>query len=87
MGFLEHFTALPFLAQVVIVPTVFVALAFVKHIASQTLFINKNEPPLVFSWVPFVGSTIDYGMDPYKFFFRNRKRVSPHQCNRLEVLR
>ncbi|KAG9246643.1 cytochrome P450, family 51, subfamily A [Calycina marina] len=71
---LKQFTALPLLAQVVIVPTVFFGLAFVKHIVSQTLLVNKSEPPLVFSWVPFVGSTIDYGMDPFKFFFRNRKR-------------
>lgn len=30
---------------------------------------------MVFHIVPFIGSTITYGMDPYKFMFDNRKKV------------
>ena len=57
-------------------------LAFVATIALnvtyQALFraLNKTKPPLVFHWVPFIGSTIHYGMDPYGFFFSCREKVS-----------
>ena len=53
-----------------------IVLLFVLHILSQLVFRNKNEPPLVFSFVPFLGSTLEYGRDPYKFFFKNRQKVS-----------
>lgn len=37
---------------------------------------NKGtDPPVVFHWVPFIGSTITYGIDPYKFFFNSREKV------------
>ncbi|KAB8263605.1 cytochrome P450 [Aspergillus pseudonomiae] len=55
-------------------------LAFVAIIALnvtyQFLFrlLNKTRPPLVFHWVPFIGSTIHYGMDPYGFFFSCREK-------------
>jgi hypothetical protein len=51
-------------------------LAVVLNILKQLLFKNPNEPPLVFHWVPVLGNTITYGMDPYKFFFENRAKVS-----------
>nr|BDO47175.1 14-alpha sterol demethylase Cyp51A [Aspergillus lentulus]BDO47176.1 14-alpha sterol demethylase Cyp51A [Aspergillus lentulus]BDO47177.1 14-alpha sterol demethylase Cyp51A [Aspergillus lentulus] len=35
---------------------------------------NRTEPPMVFHWVPFLGNTISYGIDPYKFFFACRER-------------
>ncbi|KAL4785243.1 cytochrome P450 [Aspergillus varians] len=44
------------------------------NIASQLLFRNKNEPPMVFHWLPFVGNTITYGMNPYEFFFSCRQK-------------
>ncbi|KAK3644128.1 Lanosterol 14-alpha-demethylase [Elasticomyces elasticus] len=47
-------------------------LTILLNIAKQLLFRNPNEPPLVFHWLPFIGSTITYGMDPYTFFFTNR---------------
>ena len=53
----------------------FILLSIVHHVLRQLLFRNPNEPPIVFHWVPFVGSTIAYGMDPYKFFFACRKKV------------
>lgn len=37
---------------------------------------NKIQPPVVFHWIPFLGSTISYGIDPYKFFFDCREKVS-----------
>lgn len=50
-------------------------LAIVLNVLSQLLFKDPNEPPLVFHWVPFFGSTITYGIDPYKFFFTCREKV------------
>ena len=45
------------------------------NVLSQLLPKNPNEPPLVFHWVPFIGSTITYGIDPYQFFFSCRRKV------------
>jgi hypothetical protein len=53
----------------------FVVLAIVLNVLSQLLIRNPNEPPVVFHWVPFFGSTISYGIDPYKFFFSCREKV------------
>jgi sterol 14-demethylase len=47
----------------------------VLNVTRQLLFRNKNEPPTVFHWIPWLGSTVTYGMDPYKFFFTNREKV------------
>ncbi|KAE8147641.1 serine/threonine protein kinase chk2 [Aspergillus avenaceus] len=46
----------------------------VLNVLRQFLKKNPNEPPVVFHWFPFVGSTISYGMDPYKFFFNCRAK-------------
>jgi len=55
---------------------VFAALALLvlANIARQLLFRNPHEPPVVFHIVPWLGSTITYGMDPYKFFFACREK-------------
>lgn len=53
----------------------FLVLAVVLNVLSQLLFKNPNEPPVVFHWFPVVGSTVTYGIDPYKFFFENRAKV------------
>lgn len=44
------------------------------NIALQLLSRNPHEPPVVFHLVPFVGSTVTYGMDPYRFFFDCREK-------------
>lgn len=44
------------------------------NVLRQLLFRNPTEPPLVFHLVPFIGSTIAYGIDPYKFFFACREK-------------
>lgn len=51
-------------------------LLVVLNVLRQLLFRNPKEPPIVFHWVPFVGSTISYGIDPYHFFFHCRQKVS-----------
>lgn len=45
------------------------------NVINQLVFYNRKEPPVVFHWVPFIGSTIAYGMDPYQFFFASRAKV------------
>ena len=54
---------------------VLVILAIVWNVLRQVLFKNLNEPPVVFHWVPIIGSTITYGIDPFKFFLENQKKV------------
>lgn len=50
-------------------------LTVVLNVLKQILVRNPNEPPLVFHWLPMIGSTITYGIDPYKFFFSCREKV------------
>ncbi|GAM82475.1 hypothetical protein ANO11243_004550 [Dothideomycetidae sp. 11243] len=54
----------------------FFVAAVLLNVLSQ-LIRDRNRgsnPPMVFHWVPFIGSTIPYGIDPYKFFFECRKK-------------
>jgi len=53
----------------------FIVLAVVLNVLNQLLFKNPNEPPVVFHWFPIIGSTITYGIDPYRFFFDCRAKV------------
>lgn len=71
----------PLYLAIAIVAGAIFALAIVLNVLSQLLPVRRkgSEPPLVFHWVPFIGSTITYGIDPYKFFFNCRKQV----CRRL----
>ncbi|TVY36867.1 Eburicol 14-alpha-demethylase [Lachnellula subtilissima] len=52
----------------------FLVCTVVLNVLSQLLLKNRNEPPVVFHWFPVIGSTITYGMDPYKFFFSCRAK-------------
>jgi sterol 14-demethylase len=53
----------------------FLVLSVVVNVLNQILFRNPHEPPVVFHLFPVIGSTIQYGMDPYKFFFEQREKV------------
>jgi sterol 14-demethylase len=54
---------------------IFVTLSILINVASQLLVRrNSSDPPVVFHWVPIIGSTITYGIDPYKFFFSCREK-------------
>ncbi|MCJ1465999.1 Lanosterol 14-alpha-demethylase [Pseudocyphellaria aurata] len=44
-------------------------LVILYNLLQQLFFKHPNEPPIVFHWLPIIGSTISYGIDPYKFFF------------------
>ena len=52
-----------------------IAFSIILNVLNQLIFKNPNEPPVVFHWVPFFGSTVSYGIDPYKFFFSCRQKV------------
>lgn len=51
-----------------------VMIAILLNVLRQVLLKRTDEPPVVFHWLPFIGSTISYGMDPYGFFFANRAK-------------
>lgn len=51
-----------------------IAVTILLNVFRQLAFRNPNEPPIVFHWVPFIGSTITYGIDPYTFFFACREK-------------
>nr|AXF92929.1 14-alpha sterol demethylase Cyp51A [Aspergillus clavatus]AXF92931.1 14-alpha sterol demethylase Cyp51A [Aspergillus clavatus] len=52
------------------------AVVILVNVVYQHLFRlrNRTEPPMVFHWIPFIGSTITYGIDPCKFFFACREK-------------
>ena len=56
-------------------------LAIILHVLKQLFLKNPNEPPVVFHWFPFLGNTVLYGIDPYKFFFKCRAKVRELQWN------
>ena len=51
------------------------SMCILGNMLKQILFKNPHEPPVVFHWVPFIGSTVTYGMDPYKFFANCQSKV------------
>lgn len=53
----------------------FPAVVIILNVLSQLLLPrDKSHPPLVFHWVPIIGSAIEYGMDPLQFFERCRDK-------------
>jgi len=52
-----------------------IAIAILWNLIRQIFFKNQNEPPLVFHWLPIIGSTVIYGNDPLKFFALCQARV------------
>lgn len=72
--YLDRLISLPLYCSI---PTVLIVLfisAVIINALQQVLFVNPNHPPLVFYWIPWVGSTLSYGMYPYEFFEENRKK-------------
>lgn len=51
-----------------------VAVVIINNVVKQLWFADPNRPPVVFHWLPFFGSTIEYGIDPYRFFFKYRAK-------------
>ncbi|ODQ80027.1 hypothetical protein BABINDRAFT_167124 [Babjeviella inositovora NRRL Y-12698] len=62
---LALFLGLPLLQKVSVV----VVLPFLYNLVWQLLYsLRKDRAPLVFHWIPWFGSAIPYGMQPYEFF-------------------
>ena len=73
----EHFSllaTLPLWQSLLVGFTAFIAIAILLNVLSQLLLRKTGEPPLVFHWVPLIGSTISYGIDPFDFFFSCREK-------------
>lgn len=64
-------------AGFVLIAAVFgsIVASIVLNVLFQILFKNPNEPPVVFHWLPYIGSTVDYGMNPFAFFDRCKEKV------------
>ena len=73
MGLFSTILALP-VWQMVLAASIFIAAAILVNVLSQLVFKNPNEPPLVFHWVPVIGNTVSYGIDPFKFFFSYQEK-------------
>lgn len=61
-------------------------LAVVANVLQQTLLKNLHEPPVVFHWLPLIGSTVTYGIDPFKFIFGCQAKVriyGPRMCLKI----
>ena len=54
---------------------VILVLTVLANVLQQTLLKKVNEPPVVFHWLPFIGSTVTYGIDPFKFLFQCQAKV------------
>jgi hypothetical protein len=63
----------------------FIAVLVVGNVLKQLLFKNPKEPPVVFHLLPFFGNTIEYGIDPVKFFFKCREKVSEKGGLKLDI--
>lgn len=53
------------LSLIVVITTVF----------RQIFFKSSHKPPVVFHWLPIIGSAVAYGIDPFKFFFDCQAKV------------
>ncbi|KAI4123307.1 MAG: hypothetical protein LQ338_005332 [Usnochroma carphineum] len=52
-----------------LLPATILTTIILCNVLRQTLLKDSNKPPVVFHLVPFIGSTVTYGIDPYKFYF------------------
>ncbi|EFW13572.1 Lanosterol 14-alpha-demethylase [Coccidioides posadasii str. Silveira] len=70
--------SLPFPSPTVqLLPTVViigVLSIFIGNLLRQFAPRRGAKPPVVFHWVPFIGSAISYGLDPYRFFTSCREK-------------
>jgi len=65
---------LPLAFSIALTLALLVLIAIVQNVIRQLFFANPHCPPVVFHVFPLIGSTIQYGIDPYKFFFDCRAR-------------
>jgi sterol 14alpha-demethylase len=61
-------TSLPLFLTVPLAFTTFIIATVAQNLIRQLYFPNPHRPPVVFHIFPFIGSTVEYGIDPYAFF-------------------
>ncbi|KAI0013411.1 cytochrome P450 [Xylariaceae sp. FL0662B] len=61
-------------SQVGVVVAAVIFFSVFLNVLQQIFFRNPHEPPVVFHWFPFIGSTITYGIDPPRFMKENRDK-------------
>ena len=66
--------ALPLSMSIPLTIGVTIFLSVVTNVVRQIWFPNPHRPPVVFHIFPLIGSTVQYGIDPYKFFFDCRAK-------------
>lgn len=82
----EAFQQLGTYSQVGVVFASIVVVSVVLNVVKQVLFKNPNEPPVVFHLFPFFGSTVEYGIDPPRFFKKMRAKVGTDRDTCAEYL-
>lgn len=65
---------LPRLASVPLTLSLILLTAIATNVVRQLYFPNPHKPPVVFHLLPFFGSTVTYGIDPFKFFAECRAK-------------
>ncbi|KAJ4319318.1 Sterol 14-alpha demethylase cyp51c [Fusarium piperis] len=63
------FRALPLSISIPLTIGLVLVIAIARNVIGQLYFPDRNRPPVVFHIFPFIGSSVQYGIDPYKFFF------------------
>ncbi|KAF7557159.1 hypothetical protein G7Z17_g977 [Cylindrodendrum hubeiense] len=63
------YRALPASVSIPLSLGLIVVIAIIHNVIGQLVFPDPNRPPVVFHLFPFIGSSVQYGIDPYKFFF------------------
>ena len=74
--------------NVVVVVAFVISLTVLVNVLQQILLKKSKEPPVVFHWLPIVGSTVTYGIDPFKFFFQCQAKVrifNPHDIIQISM--
>ncbi|KAJ9611188.1 Sterol 14-alpha demethylase cyp51c [Cladophialophora chaetospira] len=62
------------MGKVLATVAVIILVSIVTNLLKQLFYRDPYKPPVVWHWVPLIGSTVDYGQDPYSFFFRCREK-------------
>ena len=60
--------SLPLYLSIPLTIALLLSIAIAENVIRQLYFPDPHRPPVVFHLIPLIGSTIRYGIDPYKFF-------------------
>lgn len=78
MGWLVKLSSLLYwfeITPVAVIVSLLVPVSVLLNVLHQVLLRTDSEPPIVFHWIPFLGSNITYGIDPPRFFQDNRAKI------------